>query len=176
MLFIIHLPQQATGSSFVGFQGDPWISTHIDDLRPADGALPTLDEVLGATISELFLRQPIEHTETWEYLEVLRNNEGKGEEIMSTQGNGYEEEEAMVIEGQAEQVLPKVPSPKVVPAGRGQYYHRLHGCIHAAASKLQDSEKSMKRATERVEILMELIPKEPFFPLGEFCVRYIKCS
>ena len=34
VLFIIHLPQQVASSSFVGFQGDPWISAHIDDLRP----------------------------------------------------------------------------------------------------------------------------------------------
>ena len=34
VLFVINLPQQVASSSFVGFQGDPWISSHIDDLRP----------------------------------------------------------------------------------------------------------------------------------------------
>ncbi len=56
VLFIIHLPQQTT-SSFVGFQGDPWISVHIDDLRhPSDIVVPT-KEAISTTISELFLGQ-----------------------------------------------------------------------------------------------------------------------
>ena len=34
VLFTIHLPRQVLSSSLVGFQGDPWISAHIDVLRP----------------------------------------------------------------------------------------------------------------------------------------------
>ncbi len=42
---------------------------------------------------------------------------------------------------------------------------RLHGCIQAAASKLQDDNK--RRATQRVEILVNLIPKDTIqFPIG----------
>ena len=230
VLFIIHLPQQATGSSFVGFQGDPWISTHIDDLRPADGTLPTLDEAIGATISELFLGHPI-YTEVQDDpqdMEVSKVNDydGEGKEMSLSEGqwvpmpedeevslapeamvtdgpteqqvppeilrdsedeetslsegqwvlppeNHQDEEassepEAMVTEGPTEQGQLEVPSPKVASIGRGGYFCRLHGCIHASASKLQDSEKNKKRGTKRVEILMELIPKEPSLPLGEF--------
>ena len=54
VLFIIHLPRQLAGSSFVGFQGDPWISTHIDDLRPTTGGTIALHKVMGLSISELF--------------------------------------------------------------------------------------------------------------------------
>ena len=54
VLFIIHLPWQTVGSSFVGFQGEPWISTHIDDLRPTTGGTITLQEVMGVSISQLF--------------------------------------------------------------------------------------------------------------------------
>lgn len=55
VLFIIHLPQQVVGSSFVGFQGDPWISTHIDDLRQPSDIVVSTKEVIGLTISEFFL-------------------------------------------------------------------------------------------------------------------------
>ena len=54
MLFIIHLPRQLLGSSFVGFQGDPWISAHIDDLRPTTHDMITLHEAMGMSISHLF--------------------------------------------------------------------------------------------------------------------------
>ena len=54
VLFIIHLPRQLAGSSFVGFQGDPWISTHIDDLRPTTGGTIALHKVMDLSISELF--------------------------------------------------------------------------------------------------------------------------
>ena len=55
VLFIIHLPHQVSSSSFVGFQGEPWISTHIDDLRPTSGDAVAAFEAIGSTISELFL-------------------------------------------------------------------------------------------------------------------------
>lgn len=55
VLFIINLPHQVLSSRFVGFQGDPWISAHIDDLRPTsrDTIIPL--EALSARISELFI-------------------------------------------------------------------------------------------------------------------------
>ena len=56
VLFIVHLPQQVS-SSFVGFQGDPWISSHIDDLRQPSDTVVSTKEAIGMTISELFLGQ-----------------------------------------------------------------------------------------------------------------------
>lgn len=55
VVFIIHLPHQVASSSFVGFQGDPWISSHIDDLRPTSNSAVSASEAIGLTISELFL-------------------------------------------------------------------------------------------------------------------------
>ena len=54
VLFIIHLPVQAVQSSFVGFQGDPWVSCHIDELRRSGEGTLTLEVAQGAPISELF--------------------------------------------------------------------------------------------------------------------------
>ena len=45
---------------------------------------------------------------------------------------------------------------------------RLNSCIQAAASRLQDSTKNKHRATKRVELLIQLIPQRPSFPLGEY--------
>ena len=55
VLFIIHLPHQVASSSFVGFQGNPWISFHIDDLRPTTDNAVSAYDAIGLTISELFL-------------------------------------------------------------------------------------------------------------------------
>ena len=53
VLFIVYHPRQVGSSSFVGFQGDPWISTHVDNLRAKDNTI-TLHEAMGASISQLF--------------------------------------------------------------------------------------------------------------------------
>ena len=55
VLFIIHLPHHVTNSSFIGFQSDPWISYHIDDLRPTSNNAVSASEAIGLSISELFL-------------------------------------------------------------------------------------------------------------------------
>lgn len=55
ILFVIRLPQQEVNSRFVGFQGDPWISVHIDDLRPMSESTIRPEEALNASISELFI-------------------------------------------------------------------------------------------------------------------------
>ena len=54
VLFIIHLPRQATAASFVGFQSDPWISAHIDELRESDDDSINPLIANGKTISSLF--------------------------------------------------------------------------------------------------------------------------
>ena len=55
VLFIIRLPHQVISSSYVGFQGSPWISSHIDDLRPTANNSVSASEAIGMTISQLFL-------------------------------------------------------------------------------------------------------------------------
>ena len=55
VLFIINLPHYVSGSSFVGFQGDPWISAHIDDPRPSHGDTIEPVHAMSAKISELFI-------------------------------------------------------------------------------------------------------------------------
>ena len=54
VLFIIHLSVLPTKSSFVGFQGNPWISAHIDDLRPTTDNLVATQQAIGVPISDLF--------------------------------------------------------------------------------------------------------------------------
>jgi len=58
VLFIIHLPRQLTGT-LVGFQGDPWISIHIDDLIPVEiDYVIELDQMIkGVSISNIFIGQ-----------------------------------------------------------------------------------------------------------------------
>ena len=61
VLFIINLPHQVSTSTFIGFQGDPWLSAHIDDIRPTSvGTIEPL-HALQATISELFIGDYIDN-------------------------------------------------------------------------------------------------------------------
>ena len=59
VLFIINLPHHVSSSTFVGFQGDPWISVHIDDLRPSVGDSIEPLQAITTTISELFIGEYI---------------------------------------------------------------------------------------------------------------------
>ncbi len=59
VLFIINLPHQVSGSSFVGFQGDPWISAHIDDLRPTSSDTIEPLHAIETSISKLFIGEYI---------------------------------------------------------------------------------------------------------------------
>ena len=55
VLFIIHLPRQVS-SSLVGFQGEPWISVHIDDLNTSEEDVVELQDAIGgAYISDMFI-------------------------------------------------------------------------------------------------------------------------
>ena len=210
VVFVIHLPHQAANSSFVGFQGDPWISVHIDDLRPTSDSTIMPYEAMSTAISQLFMgniapddqfglpmdqegaadannkegsdtemdskpssrederegRQipPSELEEEGERMDEdelpsneigERMSEGSGPD--ESEGERMEEEETAIVHGVVEE-----PQRMTLPPPQCQ---RLHGCIQAAASKLQDDNK--RRATQRVEILVNLIPKDIHFPLGK---------
>lgn len=133
VLFIIHLPRKAPGSSFVGFQGEPWVCCHVDDLRALDDDCLSLHSALYMPISDLFYNQ-----------------------------NFVSEMETTIRRNDTNQI----------PAG-GEVKHqcrRLHNCIQAAASRVHDSEENRQRATERIELLLQLIPKPlpSDFPLSKF--------
>lgn len=54
VLVIIHLPREAVGTPFVGFQSDPWISAHIDELRETGDDIISPFAANGKSISSLF--------------------------------------------------------------------------------------------------------------------------
>ncbi len=74
VLFIIHLSHRAVSSTFVGFQGDPWMSSHIDDLNTTTDNTVSASDAIGLSISELFrgvsyIRDAVHgHTDDVEFL------------------------------------------------------------------------------------------------------------
>ena len=208
VVFVIHLPHQAANSSFVGFQGDPWISVHIDDLRPTSDSTVMPYEAMNTVISQLFLgnisqfgmqielggaanvhnneQSDIEmdtkpsrpsHTEEGTQIppsEVEDEGESMDEDELAanvengermSEGSGPDESEGERME---EEAAVDVAEPQPMMALPPPQCQRLHGCIQAAASRLQDDNK--RRATQRVEILVNLIPKDIYFPLGKLVV------
>lgn len=208
MVFVIHLPHQAANSSFVGFQGDPWISVHIDDLRPTSPSTIMPYEAMGTAISQLFMGGVIPHNHLqvgtpmdqgstadeedeesdiemdsrpsrkslksiddgneMTVLDIEDEGESMDEDEMPTneekmsEGSGLEESEGERME--EETAVGDAEVPQLPPQCQ-----RLHGCIQAAASKLQDDNK--RRATQRVEILVNLVPKDIQFPLGNIIIK-----
>ncbi len=89
VLFVIRLPQQETKSQFVGFQGDPWISVHIDDLRPTSRATVIPEQALNASISEIFIgKLNTKNSSHNDFEEQLRN----GSQLEVDQKRGIQQE------------------------------------------------------------------------------------
>ena len=241
VLFIIHLPHQVRNSSFVGFQGHPWISSHIDDLRPTTDHVVSANEAIGLTISEIFLglhnnvnpdinpqaesdtrldytrletfpnqdndncmdeRLPEPNFMRMDSEEMPSETESDSEGDANIQGAQNEQDmevcheasqpteevhvhiDELITEGDSESLMNNEASSIVERETTGAAYTverneadqqtsvssrsplfcRLHGCIQAAASKLNDI--TAKRSTKRIEILVNLIPKEPPKVLG----------
>ena len=178
VLFIIHLPRQTVGSSFVGFQGEPWISTHIDDLRPTTGGAITLQEVMGVSISQLFcgkmaadksgrigenkISSAAENLEEMYLHDETESMQVESDHTTTVQG-GFDQDEEMSVEGDIGPHTPSWP----VEGNHNTQFRRLYGCIQPAAARLQDSAKNKERATKRVAILVNLIPRDPSFPPGD---------
>jgi len=141
VLFIIHLPRQAHSSSFISFQGDPWISAHIDDLRPNSDTTVSASRAINLSISELFLG-------------VVCDEDEAGDEA----GPDYWVQKLQSSVGGAS-------STEESPL-----FYRLYGCIQAATAKLMDVNTNAKglnkKCTDRVKILVKLIPSEPQNNLG----------
>ena len=126
---------------------------------------------MGLSISQLFCGKM-----------AADKSERVGEEKMSTVVDKLEmyshtETESMQVEGDhvttvqegemsvEGEVGPHTP-PWPVEGSQNTQFRRLHGCIQPAAARLQDSAKNKERATKRVAILVNLIPRDPSFPPG----------
>ena len=114
IIFIIHLPVQVIQSKFVGFQGDPWVPCHIDELRPSDTNSITLELAQGTRISRLFYgaldepgldRQTSELSNNMEgvvFERVISTEERMGEAVDEGEGEGEameDEEEGVGVMG-----------------------------------------------------------------------------
>ena len=218
VVLVIHLPHQAANSSFIGFQGDPWISVHIDDLRPTSDSTIMPYEAMDTAVSNLFLgsitplddqfglpmdqesaadennkeesdtemdSRPFHREDMREGVQIPPHElEGEGEsmdedKLPPGEENGDRMSECSRPRGEygGERMEEKTAASVGVGVVGGDLlsqpsmalpppqYQRLHGCIQAAASKLQDDNK--RRGTQRVEILVSLVPKDIHFPLGK---------
>ena len=236
VVFIVHLPVQAACSTFVGFQGDPWISCHIDELKPSAKNGITLETAQGVTVSQLFYGGPklvklerqtseVSNNMAFERLPGMYQRLEEGmEEYKEENGDfGHQRREGSEKEIKIEDIEGEVHShaiEKYSPEGveepedsrrNGRIsqkdsahspstYHemlsekvaslrtpfsdvyaqcvRLNNCIQAAASRVQDSRVNKRKAAERVQILIQIIPQKPTFPLGKFMyslVLYLSC-
>ena len=102
VVFIVHLPVQVIQSTFFGFQGDPWVSCHIDELRPSDTNAITLELAQGTRISRLFYGALDEPGLDRQTSELSSNMEGVVfERVISTEERVEEAIEEGEREGEA---------------------------------------------------------------------------
>ncbi|XP_037626449.1 E3 ubiquitin-protein ligase rnf213-alpha-like isoform X1 [Sebastes umbrosus] len=72
--FVTKLPRIEGGTSYVGFQGGPWMSVHIDDLRRSKEFASDVHSLKNLRISELF-EDPPEAMETEDHIGVPQNDD-----------------------------------------------------------------------------------------------------
>ena len=120
VLFIVHLPVQTMQSSLVGFQGEPWISAHIDEIRPTSEGNITLDIAQGISISKLFYGPLDDKTiQVIETKQTLSPEEGisEGEPteqiilLLSNASDGPSTQVCDSVAGPSGQVLSQVSGP-----------------------------------------------------------------
>ncbi|XP_067452688.1 E3 ubiquitin-protein ligase rnf213-alpha-like isoform X1 [Thunnus thynnus] len=71
--FVTKLPRMEGGTSYVGFQGGPWRSVHIDDLRRSKEFVSDVHSLKNLRISDLF-EDPPEAMETEDLTSVTQND------------------------------------------------------------------------------------------------------
>ena len=218
VLFVIYLPVQTLHSSLVGFQGDPWISAHIDEIRPTNDDTLTLDIAEGVSISKLFygpleddtLGTPSEAPAFTEEFavsgpaaqqtpsvagpaaQVITSVAGPTAQVIASVA-GPITQMITTIDGSTVQVVttPTLegmpvapPTPLCIPLTEGKkdiprmytQCRRLNICIQAAASRLVHLTPNKEWATKRVELLTNLIPSNPDFPISKFSSSAMKYS
>ena len=121
VLFVVHLPVQTMQSSLVGFQGEPWISAHIDEIRPTSEGNITLDIAQGISISKLFygplddktIEQVIETKQTLSPEEGISEDEPTEQVIslLSDASKGPSTQVCDSVAGPSGQVLSQASGP-----------------------------------------------------------------
>lgn len=178
VVLIIYLPVQAEECSFVGFQGEPWLCCHIDDLRPSENGAITVEGADGVPISKLFYG-------ALDNIDEKRDDKGDIESLLCIDIEDEEDKESSSC-------MKKLRRSEDQKNGRSDLsrslfdntrktltidHHswkgmmctqctRLNSCIQAAASHLQDYNQNRERAAMRVKLLINAIPPNPVFPLG----------
>lgn len=137
ILFIINLPHQISTSSFVSFQGHPWICAHIDDLRPTSVDILGSMEGTPLTISQMFIGTNLPG------VSLLQRRDTKDES----------QENLNVNETEIQR------NGKEYAACRTARCEQLYTCIQAAVSKLNDTTR--ERSIQLIKYLTKLIPKTP---------------
>ena len=154
VLFIINLPHHISESVFAGFQGDPWICSHVDDLVPTFG---TIIKPLGATVtmSQLFIGEYINNVDSFLLMETACSAEqfqNSITEIPTSGCNRIQQREDTTTHSS----MLKKPENRC-PTAQCRY---INGCIQAAISKLEDN-TTKDRSLQQVLCLRKLIPSDP---------------
>ena len=165
ILFIISLPHQFLKSSFTSFQGDPWISAHIDDLNPSTGAVLHSQQAISSTISELFIGGYLSDAnfvnDIRDEYTIFESTEGcqlSKKPISTSQSSILTVENVYINSDSVAYDLTDIPKKRheCWPAAQ---CCRIRNCIQAAASKVEDSTE--RRTITRVSLLTKLIPRKP---------------
>ncbi len=188
VLFIIHLPIHVA-TKFVGFLGEPWISTHIDDLRTPTDMTLTLVQAINTPISELFYRQHLQvetAAEIQDEREVdVRCSSDSSVPGTSTEGNSDSEELSTTGKGVSSDENEKfgatlsVPEAVVSGALQGTFIDTVQPLPNDTRLANKDSSCDLMSTTVHSDVLGEALRctmkgRKSALHLG-FCCNLYRC-
>ena len=192
VVFIVRVPQQEVKSQFVGFEGEPWICVHIDELRTTTESTVLPQQADSAKISELFIGN---RNETKQGLKpskgklkpvfVKESAEDEGENVLELHLPSESFASSIQIGPSTSQPVHKFSSlvgedddkkedhqhtdtvlEKVADCEPLHAQHRrLYGCIQAAVSMLNDLKED--RSKQRIQKLLCFFSKSVDDRLGK---------
>ncbi|KAM6957229.1 E3 ubiquitin-protein ligase rnf213-alpha-like [Aplochiton taeniatus] len=126
--FVSKLPRIEGGASYVGFNGGPWKSVHIDDLKKSKDIVSDIEALRNLTISQLF-------------------EEKKDDPEEMELDDMYAETEPQDMALEDENARANVMDTTAL----------VRSCVQSAVGMLRDQVDSGCRSTRRVEILLTLL-------------------
>jgi hypothetical protein len=161
LVIIVQLPRFKGGcANFVGFQGGQWDSFHVDDLRPPTNQIPPIQTLIDQPISELLKPDLMAWgMDVGDDIKKLEPTNGEDEDDVQMGGSGIER---MEIDNFQPNLTYKISEQNRLNSSRNRFdpIVLLRRSVQAAAVRLEDDPLMAKRATERIDLILNLLPED----------------
>lgn len=161
-VIIVQLPRLKGGCvNFVGFQGGHWESVHVDDLRPPSNQIPPIEFLIDRPISDLLKPSWLaeDHDIDSDLVEQGQNLSLEDIDVDMSDTDEMEIDD----DDDVDELLKSTPVPSYpLPKPSKETFDAIvliRRSIQAAAGRLEDEAVLAKRTTDRIDLILNLLPE-----------------